>query len=225
MSNNQMRHYALDLETLGKGPTATIIGIGAVPFDIDTGVVYPDEDSFYTAVDPSTCMKFGLLPDGDTIMWWLRQSDEARLAVQDGTGIQQACIALAEFMAPEDYDGNVSVWGNGAAFDNVILASAFRETGIAQPWTYKHDMCGRTLRALRDLVGVDLTYGAPESDAVAHHALHDARWLAGQVVTIVRRLRRADYSFMPVPGVLVYAQNHGEITDGSELAESDTPTA
>jgi len=213
-----LRQYSLDLETFGKGPLACIVAIGCVEFCPTSNVIL---DRFYTPVDAESSVAYGGQMDASTVLWWLKQSEEAReaITVEGALPIQMACVALSEWMAPEGDHKNVAVWGNGAVFDNVIMASAYRNAGIIQPWIYKHDMCGRTLRALRDLIGVDVTAGAIEpADAIAHHALHDAEWLAGQVMAVIRRLRVADLSYNPCDDFVVPAKN--EVNCGSELAES-----
>lgn len=70
-----MNHLMIDLETMGNKPTAPIVTIGAIFFDPQTGSLGAE---FYMAVNLASAMEQGATPDGDTILWWLKQSAEAR---------------------------------------------------------------------------------------------------------------------------------------------------
>ena len=66
----------LDLETMGNGPDAAIVAIGAVAFDIETATISPR--GFYVRVDLESAIGSGGVMDPSTVIWWLQQSDEAR---------------------------------------------------------------------------------------------------------------------------------------------------
>jgi len=57
----------LDLEFMGKIPTAAIASIGAVQFDL-TGI----KREIYIPVDLRTSVKMGGTLDADTVLWWLQ---------------------------------------------------------------------------------------------------------------------------------------------------------
>ena len=76
-----MNNIMLDLETMGSGPRAAIVSIGAVFFDLQTGELGAE---FEVAVDLRESVKFGEM-NADTVLWWLEQSDEARRQVTEGT--------------------------------------------------------------------------------------------------------------------------------------------
>ncbi|WP_284144625.1 3'-5' exonuclease [Serratia marcescens] len=59
-----MNHLMLDLETLGKKPSAPILTIGAVLFNPHSGEL---GEQFYTAVDLQSVMAGKATPDADTI--------------------------------------------------------------------------------------------------------------------------------------------------------------
>lgn len=73
-----MNHLMIDLETMGNKPAAPIVAIGAVFFEPESGEMGAE---LYVAVDLSSAMDQGAKPDGDTILWWLKQSAEARAAI------------------------------------------------------------------------------------------------------------------------------------------------
>lgn len=161
-------HYVLDLETLGKTPSAAIAAIGCVR--IENGVI---GTAFYRRVNVDSAIAWGGETDASTIDFWLQQSEEARAEIHDPhnrLAINSALIELAEFIdRPAAIHGEQYVWGNGATFDNVIISTAFKRSHIERPWPYWND---RDLRTLIDLY--------PEAKAstafvgTKHHALDDA---------------------------------------------------
>lgn len=185
-----MRQIAIDLETFGTSSNSVIIAIGAAEFDLYTGEIL---HRFYAPVDPDSCGFFGMKYDGSTIRWWLDQSKDAVEALgppEEALGIQLALVALNEWVTMEEHlpDKDVAVYGNGSKFDLTILENAYKATGIKVPWSYRNELCGRTLRTLRYMLGYDVTTGAAELEGTKHKADDDAAWLAGQISAVVQNL-------------------------------------
>ena len=133
----------VDLETMGTGPNAAIIAIGACYFDIQTGLI---GDRFYAVVDLKSSVDAGMTIDADTVLWWLKQSDIARAEFErEGQNISQALHGFLLFVTDKK---NVKIWGNGASFDNVILSNGYRICDLPQPWKFWNDRCYRTIKAL-----------------------------------------------------------------------------
>ena len=151
----------LDLETLDTASTAAIIAIGAVAF---TESEFWGE--FYAPVDVSSALQFGTI-SGDTLKWWAQKPDAARSVIWDEDTLPLP-KALQEFTAWVRTFENVEVWGNGAAFDNAVIAHAYQKTGLPQPWEYSQDRCYRTLRAMHHDISVT-------RKGVHHNALDDAK--------------------------------------------------
>lgn len=171
-----MHDVMLDLETMGTGPRAAIVEIGAVEFDCKTGAVGP---LFYQAVDLATSVSMGGEMDASTVLWWMQQSDEARGAfAKGGAHLSKALMDLSAWMHERGAPDDVRVWGNGAAFDNVILASAYRAAMQLQPWRHWNDRCYRTIRAQHP--GVEM-----ERIGVHHNAAHDAESQARHLVRML----------------------------------------
>lgn len=84
-----MNHLMIDLETMGNKPSAPIVSIGAVIFDPSTGEFGPD---FYRVVSLKSSVDGGAVPDADTIMWWMQQSEEARHQAKYVSAIWQRLI-------------------------------------------------------------------------------------------------------------------------------------
>jgi hypothetical protein len=168
------KHIAIDLETLGNGTNAVVVAIGACAFDAK------HMTPFYTHITAQSAVEAGLVMDASTVMWWLSQSDEARAALtrDDGVPLTTALEDFAEWLSVYNVQG---VWGNGIAFDNVILRNAYKAIGMLPPWQFRADRDMRTLvwehqelfdedpREVVDKVGTD------------HNALDDALFQADVV--------------------------------------------
>lgn len=162
----------LDLETLGNAPGCVIVAIGAVRFNKKEIT-----DQFYTRVDPDSCVKAGLKLDTDTVLWWLKQKDEARLEItKPGDPLLHALDKFSHFAQWGNED--IELWGNGAAFDNAILAAAYRALGRPAPWKFSNDRCYRTMKNL--LPQVTIARGS----GTQHNALDDARAQAEHLIRI-----------------------------------------
>lgn len=181
-------HLMVDMETMGNGPDAPIVSIGAVFFDPSTGNTGAE---FYQVVSLESSMSFGMKPDASTIQWWLKQSSEARSAilVDEAMGLLETLELLADFIAENAANGShtVQLWGNGCSFNNVILrrAYALTDTPFAVPFWNDRDV--RTMVELGKSVGINPRFDIPfEGDM--HNALSDARHQVKYVSAIWQRL-------------------------------------
>ena len=162
-----MRDVMIDLETMGVGPSAAIVSIGAVIFDPETGELGAE---FYRVVSLSSSMSAGGVVDAGTIMWWLEQSDAARNAVSAkfAEGIEDVLFEFDDFVQTFAGGCNIArVWGNGAAFDNVILRGAYDRLHMDRPWEFYNDRCYRTVKAMHPEIKMLRT-------GTHHNALDDA---------------------------------------------------
>ena len=166
----------LDLETMGNGPDAAITAIGAVYFDIGTGRL---GETFYEVVDLESSVDNGGRMDPSTVLWWMRQDGAARRMYEvPGITIREALDLFAAFCRKADED--VEVWGNGAAFDNVILRSTYTRAGHPCPWPFWADRCYRTMRAMLPQIDV-------ERSGTHHNALDDATTQARVLVAAMKK--------------------------------------
>ncbi|AXD28430.1 3'-5' exoribonuclease [Salmonella enterica] len=140
-------------------------------------------------------MEQGTIPDGDTILWWMRQSPEARAAIcVDAMPIPAALSELTHFIGRHaDNIKYTKVWGNGATFDNVNLRGTYERAGKICPWLFWNDHDVRTLVTLGRSIGFD-----PKKDmpfiGEQHNTLADARHQAKYVSAIWQRLTPATSS-------------------------------
>lgn len=182
----------VDLETLGKGAGATIASIGVVIVDVgqQAGIV----DEFYSRV----ALKQGRQCDADTMAWWEQQKAENPEAWVEvfGSGARPSLDYVLEelsgFLSRHfDHAGPVELMGNGSEFDNVLLADAYKQWDIAQPWPFRGNQSLRTAVWMgRQLLGIDPKYDLPFEGA-QHHALHDARHEAKYLLHIMSAFKKA----------------------------------
>ncbi len=174
----------LDLETVATSANAAIISIGAVWFDVQEGVL---GEAFYQAVDLSDVIKHGFDVDGSTLSWWMKQSEAARQVFDDPgmVGIEAALKQFANFVKTTNEP--TRVWGKGPAFDNAILANAYRRMGLDKPWIYYDDRCVRTMQDVGKYFGIEPPQFS-DSGGVPHNALDDARYQAECICYIFSRL-------------------------------------
>lgn len=161
----------LDLETMGTTPNSVILSIGAVKFGDDE-----IKDSFYERIDAKSCLDYGLEIDVGTVMWWLQQSEEARKEICKPA---QPLNAVLTWFAEWAYSPDVRVWGNGATMDNIILSNAYFKVKIPRPWSYKGDMCYRTIKNLYPDIKI-------EQLGVYHNALDDATSQAKHLMKMIK---------------------------------------
>ena len=159
-------HAMVDLETLSTENNAVIVSIGIALFDEENVV-----KQFYLPIDLSSYDYFmeGVFHiSTSTVLWWMKQSDEARKVFSDSRAesIKTALPAVKAFLETHATSG-VKVWGNGSDFDNVILANAYKACEMKLPWKYYNNRCYRTVK--------DLCPGVPIIREGTHHnALDDA---------------------------------------------------
>lgn len=176
-----MKNVMLDLETMGTGPNAAIVAIGAVEFCLHS---FELGKEFYAPIDLKTSVKSGGVIDPSTVLWWMKQSEQARNLFK-GTGFDlYSTLASFSSWIEETCGPDVRVWGNGAAFDNVVLGSAYDREGIERPWKFWNDRCYRTVKSMFPHVEMKRT-------GTHHNALDDAKSQALHLIDIQRDIHFA----------------------------------
>lgn len=169
-----MKHIMLDLETLDTSANSIIISIGAVSFNLD-GTIHDKIHLYVQDNDSNSTISI------DTVLWWMGQDEDARLA-QINADRHPMPTALGIFAGWVDKQGDLAgMWGNGAAFDNVILRSAYERNGFAAPWPHRIDRCCRTMKQMFPSVEADTFVG------VRHDAMDDARNQALHLCKILKQ--------------------------------------
>lgn len=174
-----MIHVMLDLETLSTRANAIILSIGAVAFDPVKDII---AGSFYKSLDIETQKLVGGHIDESTIRWWLEQNDEARKRAFAPGDTLHALHAFRDWLGElgtkrED----LKMWGNGAAFDNAILANLYARLNLPAPWEFWNDRCYRTVKALRKDIKL-------ERVGVHHDPRDDAESQARHLIKILQAM-------------------------------------
>lgn len=169
----------IDLETLATTADAVILSIGAVPFDLEKGVVA--EEGFYVSVSVDSNFEYKRRVSEDTLIWWMKQEAAARqVFMESKDSLPEALTMLSDFVG----SSNPTVWSNGADFDIPMLTHAFTQTGISIPWEFWNSRCYRTYKNLPGAKHV----ASPTSEGVKHNALADAYNQAHHVCAIHKAL-------------------------------------
>jgi exodeoxyribonuclease VIII len=168
--NMNKNNVMIDIETMGTEANAAIVAVGAVRFN-KTGI---DETSFYAKLDLEEVCKHGMEMDASTVLWWLKQSDEARAELTDGetTPLHIVMDELKKFLGDD-----AVVWGNGSDFDNVIVSTLYTSFDREIPWKFWNSQCYRTIKNIyRDI--------KMERRGTHHNALYDAISQAEHLIAI-----------------------------------------
>jgi hypothetical protein len=173
-------HIMIDLETMGTRFDAPVLSIGACYFDPDTGDI---GKKFYGRIDMADAFNYGKT-SGDTVRWWLTQSDAARQQLVDGHHTLEKVLTKFEAFYGE---GEPCVWGNGATFDITILEYAFLKClGRKAPWPF---WLVRDCRTIKDVAAPLMREPASPFKGTAHNALDDALHQAAWVSKMWQKLR------------------------------------
>lgn len=178
----------VDLETLGTAPGSAIISLGAVMFA--PGLPEDEWATYEALIQARSCTAIGLTQDPDTMAWWRQQDPAAREvfdASLDGQGehVVTVLLAFARF-----FPVGAMLWGNGANFDNTLLAAAYRAAAVPTPWPYWNDACYRTMKNQFDMVPRPLFQGTQHK--ALDDALHQTRHLV-HILEYKSRLAAAYY--------------------------------
>ena len=186
-------HIVIDLETLGTGPRAPIVALGAAAI-MDT--VDPDALApvlpipFYSRVRPISLADYEV--DLATIQWWLQQSETARAELFEDASEATVSDVLRKFnqwMVDLPKADRIYVYGNAASFDLTILSHAYQVEGLPKPWTYKQERCFRTIRSMvKDFFPLSYAEELNSLGLEAHHAGDDAMREALELEHLLRIL-------------------------------------
>lgn len=174
-------HIMLDLETWGTTPGCAIRSIGAVAFDLESGIIL--DNTFYKNIDDASCEAAGLTRSGDTELFWAKQPQATQdILLKDP---EMLATALSEFYSWFKHVGGAQLWSQGANFDIPILEAAFAATGVSMPWKFWN---ARDTRTVYDIA--DLAYHDEARAGVEHYALDDCLHQIKLLRMAVERLRK-----------------------------------
>ncbi|MFZ6690262.1 3'-5' exonuclease [Undibacterium sp. SXout20W] len=171
----------VDLETLGTGPGCIILSIGAISFDPETNST---GRHFYMVINTESCLAYGLAVNPETLHWWEQQNHEAQEVLRQANDYKTSVsikFALNEFNKFISQHRDPEVWGNGADFDNTILAYAMTKCDLVPNWKFWNNRCFRTLKNMFPSVKMNRigTY---------HNSLDDAETQAQHANILLKKL-------------------------------------
>ena len=179
----------IDIETMGSGPQAAIVAIGACYFDIETGEI---EKTFECTINLTSSALYGDI-DPETVKWWLNQSHEAQQEIVTASmSLYEGLKRLSHFVTSNADQPKIAVWANAPSFDCTILKSAYEScVGPDEaPWQFWNENCCRTIISLAELItGVNYKKNRPFKTGVKHSALADAMHQAGYVSDAYQALK------------------------------------
>lgn len=155
----------LDLETMGRGPTAAIIQIGAVQFDEHKII-----SQFRVNVAMQSSVAYGMTCDEDTVDWWRGRAGSASAFKGVAHPLPKALDDFARWLNQlEGFREGAGLWSKGPAFDAAILEHAYRLMGHDNPpWHYRQVSDQRTIERTALALGrVKPTLAEPSHDALA----------------------------------------------------------
>lgn len=175
----------LDLETVGVTPGSGILSISAVEFNTVSGKLGSEFEAF---ISMSDLRAKGFYFDPKVIAWWENLSDAQNITFKRSSvselSVIGACELFRDWMQPFKAKDGIRLWGNGAAFDNVLLQTMYNRVQLPTPWHYTQDRCFRTLKPIGKALGIPV----PLFEGLPHYGLDDARHQARHATAILQRI-------------------------------------
>lgn len=173
-----MRDVMVDLETLGTIPGSIVVSIGAVFFD----EMEVAEWGFYRAISRAASENFKLTANPLTEAWWEEQSEEARKVLTDPAAIspRTALEHFNDWLSANADPTEIRMWGNGANFDNPLLAVLYDRVMLKPSYKFYNERCYRTVKNQYPDIKLQRT-------GTYHNALDDARCQAKHLVEICQK--------------------------------------
>lgn len=178
-----------DIETLDLGSRSVITQIGFIGRDLADPETTIREVHEYLPAEPQLALNRTM--SFSTILWWMKQSDEARLKFVESTGndfdelLALVRSVITKFDKLVNQFDDYEVIAQGPQFDIVNLETLFSDCGQKVPWSYNKVVDLRTLARYADVTKEN--FPRPER-FVAHNAIEDCRWQWMVYVEAVRKL-------------------------------------
>ena len=174
----------IDCETTDITSVAAILTIGVVIFDpMGTGI--KEKLELRPTMEDQTELN-RTMSEG-TLSWWAKQTPDAQheaFGDHDRLTFKECMEVLHKFCWNRD-----GVWAHGAAFDVVLMETAWQSLGMTIPWSFSTVRDTRTLFAV---TGVKLRDGG---HTTSHKAVEDAE---RQALCVQESYRRLGASGLPV---------------------------
>lgn len=165
--HDKHRLVIIDFETCNTTPDTQVLTLGATVFNptIISTISELQAHTFYAEFKEQEKRTFSM----STIKFWMKQTREAQLAAFEGANKQSVFDILNNFNAWLINKKATHIVGNGAGFDNPILASLYKQYKVKPLLPFWSDLDLRTMRWL------DTNAKLPwPNQLLQHHAADDA---------------------------------------------------
>jgi hypothetical protein len=182
----------IDTESLSLSARCVVTQLAMVAFDLDDPTEYLAMEEQFLPITPQSTL--GREINGDTVLFWMRQSDAARDMFERNSGNDfPELMALTQHFLDHiatliEDSSDVEIWARGTDHDISILKSLAEDLNLKLPWKYD---CVRDLRTLMSAAGVGKREIAPRVGFIEHHALSDCKHQLDCYIESQRRLRAA----------------------------------
>lgn len=183
MQQSPLNHMMIDVETMGITTDTTVLAIGVVIFNPETGE-FGQQRHYLPPVDGQ-----GGTISFDTIRWWMK-TDAAKFAAmleQDAkVGQPMDWDSISDDIAALTKAFNVdTIWANGIDFDIPILSAALERTSTSNPLAEFSYSQRRDVRQWK-FAAIHGGWEVPTRpvDLPKHDALADAIWQARVVCSL-----------------------------------------
>ncbi|OGR24408.1 MAG: hypothetical protein A2139_02940 [Desulfobacca sp. RBG_16_60_12] len=181
-----MKHAMIDVEALGNHTHGLVCSIGAVWFNpLSEEMV--GEPKFKVNIRFQSALDGGAVVTGDTLRWWLEQSQEARGALFKPPPIDETA-ALEALRLWYKTTKCQAIWSHGSNYDLRLLRHAYERRGNKPPWHYRDEMDTRTLFRVLGMVRQGEEPLWP-FNTKPHDALEDAICQAVAVQSALKKLK------------------------------------
>ena len=175
-SKENLGHLMVDIESMGNKSFGSVVSIGAVEFDMNTGETGRE---FYETITLQSCLDIGLNVNGSTVTWWLMQSEAARKEIAEATfSISKALYDFRMFLQKLN-PSELCIWGNSARFDLGLLENAYQSIQQREvPWNFRNERDVRTLVAFAPEIKQkykDIPVETLIPNGVLHHPITDCK--------------------------------------------------
>ena len=125
-------HAMIDIETLGTGPDAVVLSVGAVKFNPYNNQEPHVKTLWKPDIDQQTAANRSVLDS--TLAWWAKQPAH----IQDEAFSEEGRMPLAQFMGELNkyLVGVDKIWCQGPQFDMVILENLFNQFNHHTGWAF-----------------------------------------------------------------------------------------
>lgn len=165
----------IDIETMGLGPNAAVIQIGAVGFNLVTGEV--DKTGYLEDVSLMSAVENGGEVHKEVVEWWQTRGGFVafrRPELGGAVHVEEALGGLRNYLCDLNWsidtdDRGPRVWAQGPSFDVAVLEGYARRLGVPELWAYNKPRDTRTIKDLARTLG----WEPPELGEPTHQAKED----------------------------------------------------